>query len=384
MNRQADPITRSMETYQKEIAFAAAKIKTFIPHFAENFPGPSSVGGIYPIRPNEDWTSSFWTGMLWLCWEATGDDDFRRAAEAQLPSFYRRAYERLHTDTHDLGFLYTLSCVAAWKLTGNQEARNAALAAADLLMERFLPAAGIIQAWGNLNDPANRGRMIVDCTMNLPLLHWASDETGKPTYRDAAISHMDRTLEHIFRDDHTTFHTFFMNPETGAPLHGTTAQGYADDSCWARGQAWAMYGLPLGYRHTHNPNLLHRAAEASGYFLEHLPADGVCFWDLIFTSDNEKRDSSAAAIAVCGLLEHASHLPPAHPRHRLYEDAAMRMMNALIGGYVNRTREESSGLLTEAVYDMPKNVGVGESCIWGDYFYLEALVRMVRDWRPYW
>lgn len=124
---------------------------------------------------NIDWTSSFWTGMLWLAYEVTGDERYRNTAEVQLSSYKQRITERICTDIHDLGFLYSLSCVASYKLTGNDEAKEIALYAAELLMGRYFDKAKIIQAWGDLSDPENRGRMIIDCCMNLPLLYWAAE-----------------------------------------------------------------------------------------------------------------------------------------------------------------------------------------------------------------
>ena len=159
--------------------------------------------------------------------------------------FVRRVRDEVELDTHDLGFLYTLSCVAAWRLLGDEDARAAALLAADHLMRRFLEPAGIIQAWGDLSDPAQRGRTIIDSLMNMPLLTWAAEQTGDARYSDAVRRHTAQLREHIIRDDDSTFHTFYWDAETGEPLRGATEQGAYDDSCWSRGQAWGIYGFAL-------------------------------------------------------------------------------------------------------------------------------------------
>jgi unsaturated chondroitin disaccharide hydrolase len=366
------------------ITTALARMRARLPRFVDRFPAPASIDGVYPAIANVEWTNGFWTGMLWLGYQLCGEVAFRAAAQTQVRSFKHRVEHRICTDHHDLGFLYSLSCVAAWKLVGDEDARASALLAADLLSRRYLPAAGIIQAWGDLNNPAAAGRMIIDCNLNLPLLYWASDETGDRKYRHAANSHIERAARYLVRPDDSTFHTFYMDPDNGAPLRGSTHQGYSDDSCWARGQAWGIYGFPLVYRYNGDASLIPLSARLADYFLARLPADRVCCWDLIFTNDEIERDTSAAAIAVCGLLEMARHLPVTEPGRGHFENSAECILLSLIDNYALAEHEAGDGLLREAVYHMPNKVGVRERVIWGDYFYLEALMRVTRVWSPYW
>jgi unsaturated chondroitin disaccharide hydrolase len=368
----------------RAVADALAAVRRNLAHFGDVFPEPSSLGGVYPAMDNTEWTNGFWTGMLWLSYELSGDNTFRTAGERHVASFDRRQRDRIATNHHDLGFLYSLSCVAGYKLTGSKQARDAALGAARLLLERFLPNAGIIQAWGDLNDPAQRGRMIIDCNLNLPLLYWASETSGDTRYRDAANRHIEQAARHIVRADGSTFHTFFFDGETGLPREGKTHQGYADDSCWARGQAWGIAGFPLVARYNGDTRLLDLSKVLANYYLNRLPEDGICYWDLIFTDGPEERDSSAAAVAACGLLELASSLPLLDPLRAEYERAAAGIVLTLSERYFNRDGAPGSGLLRHAVYHKPNRIGVDESCIWGDYFYLEALVRLTRIWEPYW
>lgn len=358
-----------------------ANLATFSPGL---YPAPASVGLVYPAVPNVEWTSSFWTGMLWLAFEATGRSVFRDAALAQLPDFRARLDQRRATDTHDLGFLYTLAAVNAWKLAGDERARQMALKAADLLMVRYYEKAGVLQAWGNLNDPSLRGRIIIDCAMNLPLLFWASEQTGNGYYREGALQHLAQANRHLIRDNASSFHTYYFDVDSGKPLRGTTAQGYADDSCWSRGQAWGILGMPLNYRYTGDPSLLEVSRRLAHYFLNRLPEDQVCYWDLVFTSGPEERDTSGAAIAACGLLELARGLPVTDPLRSSYEGAALGTLASLVQKYTTVDQPHSNGLLTQAVYNKPKNEGVNECNIWGDYFYLEALVRTTRPWTPVW
>lgn len=366
---------------------ALERIDALMPRFSTDFPSPAAEGGRYTPVVKVDWTEGFWTGILWLCYELTGDSKYRNAAEAFLPAFRERLEKKLKTNTHDLGFVYSLSCVAAWKLTGNREARSSALWAADLLYERYSPVAGIIQAWGALNDPAKQGRMIIDCNLNLPLLFWASRESGVPDFSDAAEQHLSRAAEYLVRPDASTYHTYFLDVHTGEPLRGTTHQGYSDESCWARGQAWGIYGFALDSRLVKTPSLrqllLDRSRKTAAYFLNRLPEDGICYWDLIFTpKDHQPRDTSAASAAVCGLLELSGQLPEEDPLRSPLENAAKRILRSLRDGYLTGSGED--GLLRHGVYNYPRGMGIDCPNLWGDYFYLEALARLKKGWVSYW
>ena len=377
------------------IARAITTVRRNADAFGERYPDDTTTDGRYPVRPaagevpeggNRGWTTSFVSGAQWLAWELSGDDALRDAALAHTRDFGRRVRDEVELDTHDLGFLYTLSCVAAWRLLGDEDARAAALLAADHLMRRFLEPAGIIQAWGDLSDPAQRGRTIIDSLMNMPLLTWAAEQTGDDRYSDAVRRHTTQLREHIIRDDDSTFHTFYWDAETGEPLRGATEQGAHDDSCWSRGQAWGIYGFALNFRATGDAGLLDAARRVADYFLAHLPADHVAYWDLAYSNDSTApRDSSAAAIAACGLRELAE-LETDGVRAARYRAAADDILDSLVRSYAPRDPGESDALILHGVYDLPKNKGVDEGNLWGDYFYLEALARRAAgpDWRPAW
>jgi unsaturated chondroitin disaccharide hydrolase len=374
------------------IADALKTIDANMALFATVFPEDTTVGGIYPVRTrpgtpdgsNIGWTTSFWPGMLWLAYQVTGEERYRDAAEGFVPSYARRLDERVDLDTHDLGFLYTLGCVVAWRLAADRDARGAALRAADQLMTRYLEPAGIIQAWGDLHKPEQRGRTIIDSLMNTPLLYWASAETGNTRFALAAGRHARQLRDHMLRDEGSTFHTFFWDPESGLPLRGATEQGHADDSCWARGQAWGIYGFAINCRLSGDATLLDASRRCADYFLRHLPADRVPYWDLALAHGaGEPRDSSAAAIAVTGLMELAQMLDgPAADRYRR---EAIGILDALMAGYATGGATGGRALIERGVYDAPKNVGVNEGNLWGDYFYLESLARIaIPDWASFW
>ncbi|MEZ2573916.1 glycoside hydrolase family 88 protein [Buttiauxella ferragutiae] len=374
LNRKLDAALKSV----------TKKLDKNIIALGDKFPNEACEGGKWAPTGNVEWTTSFWTGQLWLMWELTGDDKYRQAAERYLPSFAERLDQRIETATHDLGFLYTLSCINAWRLTGNETARQTALQAADILMERYNPVAKIIQAWGDLNDPEQQGRMIIDCNMNLPLLYWASEQTGDARYAQAATAHAQQAAKFIVRPDSSTFHTFYMDVETGEPRFGNTHQGFSDTSCWSRGQAWGIYGFLLTYLYTGDTSMVDLTRSLAHYFINRLPEDDVCHWDLALLGTDAVRDSSAAAITACGLLELVNTLPVLDEHRAHYEEMALRIIQSLTDNYLARDDEACEGLLKHSVYHMASGKGVDECCSWGDYFYLEALTRVRKVWNLYW
>lgn len=368
-----------------ELAFCASKVDALMPRFFDCFPAANTEQLRYPAESeNVEWTTSFYPGMLWLLYLHTKDEKYLDALQGQLPSFYARVEEPGYVDLHDLGFLYSLSCYPAVLTSQDARARDCFLRAADYLKARYFPSAGIIQAWGDLSDPENRGRMIIDCLMNLPLLYQASRLTGDRTYHDMAYSHALKAQKYLVRPDHSTYHTYFMDVETGAPRFGSTAQGYSDTSCWSRGQAWGVYGFALSYAHTGDASFLDTACQLLDYFLERLPEDHVCYWDLCFTQGSQPRDSSAAAILCCGIHELLRHLPPEHPRRGAYEGALGDIVTSLARNYTTRSKPQADGLLLHGVYSIPHNRGVDECTIWGDYYYLEALYRLYYGECSFW
>lgn len=379
------PLTQ--EEVKNALDFIIKKIDESLDTFTHKYPAPASVNNVYPAIDNIEWTNSFWTGMLWLAYEYTGDEKYRRVAEIQCEDFANRIEKQICVDHHDLGFLYTLSCVAGYKLTGNEKMKETAIKAADKLITRYKEKGQFIQAWGAVDDP-KAYRLIIDCYLNVPLLYWASEVTGDKKYYEIGYNHAKTALENVIRDDSSTFHTFYFNPETGAPDHGATAQGYSDDSSWARGQAWGVYGLPLSYIYTKDEKFLDAAEKVTNFFLNRLPEDYVCYWDLIFgDGSGQCRDSSAAAIAVCGMMETMKHIDDDYKP--VYENACRAIVRSLSENYTTVNTPESNGILLHAVYAMANGVnegnGVDECNIWGDYYYMEALMRYYnKDWKLYW
>lgn len=367
---------------------AVAVIRGNLPVFTEKFQSSNSFGGFYEPTENVEWTTGFWTGSIWLAYEHTGDEAFRQAADIQVESFLERIQKKIDVNHHDMGFLYSLSCVAAYKLTGNEHAKRAALLAADHLAERYREKGNFLQAWGKPGEPKEY-RLIIDCLLNLPILYWATEVTGDESYAQKAENHIKTAMKCILRPDNSTYHTHFFDVETGAPTYGVTHQGNRNGSAWARGQAWGVYGIALSYRYLKNPEYIDLFCRVTDYFIEHLPEDLVPYWDFDFdTGSTEPKDSSASAIAVCGILEMAKYLD--QEKAERYVTAADRMLRALADHCANTDITKSNGLLLHGTYarDSKENTctnrGVDECNTWGDYFYMEALTRLSKDWKLYW
>jgi unsaturated chondroitin disaccharide hydrolase len=379
---------------ESAISTALATIDRNLVTFAETYPDDATEHGIYPLRrarknyppgSHTGWTTGFWAGMLWLAFELTGADKYRAAGEIQIERFADRLERGIDVDHHDLGFLYSLSCVAAWRLTGSSLAHQTSLKAADRLMLRCVEAPGVLQAWGALDDPEQRGRTIVDSLMNVPLLYWASEQTGDQRYSAAGRRHAEQLMHHFVRPDGSTYHTFYFDVDSGAPRFGRTHQGHADESTWSRGQAWALYGFPLSARHTRDDRFLRVGERVADVFLTNTPADGIVSWDFDFADDaQEPKDSSASAIAACGLLELA-HWESSPDLSNHYRQAATNAVHSLIKTCTTHPNKNANALLQHGTQNRNTNLGVNEGNLWGDYFYLEALTRLSRpDWTPYW
>lgn len=367
---------------EEAAAYAVKKVVEIMPDFVHNFPSASSIDLMYGEENNSEWTCGFWTGMLWLSYELTGNELYRAVAEAQYDD-YKKRYKTYHIlNHHDIGFLYIPSIVAQYKLTRAKKARKLGLGAAALLANRYSEKAGIIQ----VRDRDQQGAFIIDCSMNIPLLYWAAMETGDRSFYLKALNHMNRAASCMVREDGSTYQCFKIDEITGQPVGGWQGQGYNNDSCWARGQAWIMYGLAISYRYTKETAFLEMAKRVSNYFLNHLPSDLICNWDLVFTEDEVQRDSSSAPVAACGLLEIAKYLPDTDPHKELYRKAAVSILGNLARQYTTQG-VKSNGILLHGVYCKDKGRGGwgdDECCIWGDYFYMEGLRRLKGDWEMYW
>ena len=302
-----------------------------------------------------------------------------------MEDYKQRLQEQRHLDHHDIGFLYLPSALAAWIVDEHEEGKQLALKAADHLMLRWREEGQYIQAWGRKGDEKNGGRIIIDCMMNIPLLYWAYDQTGDERYKRVAVAHADKSQRYLMRGDDSSYHTFYFNPEDGTPIRGGTHQGYHDGSTWTRGQAWAIYGFALSYRYTRDPKYLDTALRAARFFIEYLPEDHVAYWDFdVPIEEGTPRDSSASAIAACGMLEILEHLDGEDDNKGLLTEAVEKSMISLVNQYSTIGEAAEEGLIKHGSYYVRGGAGPDDYMIWGDYYYLEALLRLTKGIPGYW
>jgi unsaturated chondroitin disaccharide hydrolase len=337
-------------------------------------------GSRYQLTENDNWLTGFWTGLLWLAYAATGDEDLRAHAQALLPSFEERLDGRVHI-THDLGFLFTLSARAQWQSTREEVARQLALRAARELLARCRPQGRYVQAWGEVGDAEEGGRIIIDTIMILPLLFWAADQEGDPRYRRAALDHAETSMRYLLRPDGATYHTYYLDQVTGAPIGPSTHQGYADDSLWARGQAWAIYGFAVAAEWSQEPRFVDASRLTARRFMAEMPPDGVPWWDLRLPENAPRYlDSSAGAIAAGGMLRLA-RLEGGQESE--FYGLGVGLLDELVARCLE-TQAEGQGLLRYGTYHAHKGLGVEAYFIGGDYFFLEALLALAGQAPDFW
>lgn len=315
------------------------------------------------------WTNGFWGGMLWQMYHATGEERYAKTAE-QLEIRFDKALEAYEGVDHDLGFMWLHTAVADYRRTQNPQSKIRGLHAAALLASRFQPMGNYFQAWNQGPSVA-----IIDCVMNLPLLYWGSEVTGNPSWKQLAMRHADMALEHILRPDGSSNHIVVFDPETGECLDKPGGQGYGKGSAWTRGQSWAIYGMALSYRYTGKEEYLDAAKRSAHYFIANAAMND---FDVVIDFRAPKEpvyyDNTAAACAACGLLELSEHVP--EYEKELYVSAAVKLLQRLTERFCN-WNEDEDGILTHgsARYDRASDREV--PIIYGDYFLLEGVLRLL-------
>lgn len=356
-----------------ELAAWWAKVQVKVDHMIQagwmEAPHVSASGRYDQIKVDQ-WISGFWPGILWILYDKTGEERYREAAEP-WDERMELCYLRDNHFHHDVGFQFLPSAVIRYKLTGDREARRRGLFAANFLAGRFNLAGPFIRAW-----PRDQtGWSIIDSMMNLPLLFWASEESGDPRFKHIAIAHADMVLRTFIRDDGSVHHIVIFDPETGEVERFDGGQGHAPYSSWSRGQAWALYGMSCAYRYTGEERYLRAAKRVAHYFISALPEDYVAHWDYRAAADltNEPRDTSAASCAASGLINIASQVPAEEAG--LYQRAATRILRSLTEKYSTLDQPEYEGILLGATGHKPLDTNVNVSLIYGDYYYIEALAK---------
>lgn len=325
--------------------------------------------------PVSDWCSGFFPGSLWYLYRLTGKQKWRDEAEKYTETLDTVQYLTWH---HDIGFIIGCSYLNGYRLTHDSRYKKVIIQAARSLSTRFRKGAGVIQSWNTNNGwQATRGwkcPVIIDNIMNLELLFEATRLSGDSTFYDIAVSHADMTLKHHFRPDGSCYHVVDYDSETGEVLHRQNAQGYADESAWARGQAWAIYGYTMCYRYTHKKEYLNQAVRTLHFILNHknMPADMVPYWDYDAPNiPNEPKDVSSAACVASALYELNTYLPG-----RGYRQLADRILTSLSStAYRAPIGKNGFFLLMHSVGSIPHNSEIDVPLNYADYYFLESLCR---------
>mgnify|MGYP000017598881 CR=1 FL=1 len=318
------------------------------------------------------WTNGFWGGMMWQLYQETQDPRYMEIARYSEDAL-DQCFEQFMGLHHDVGFMWMPTSVADYRKTGNPEGRRRGLHAATLLAGRFNPVGRFIRAWNDeWHGHVNTGWAIIDCMMNLSLLYWASEELDDPRFRQIAMMHADTALEHFIRPDGSVNHIVEFDPETGIETGTHGGQGYGTGSSWTRGQGWAIYGFAISYRHTGKQEYLDAAKRVAHYFISNIPENGRIPIDFRMPKEPYYEDSTAAAIASCGLLEIARFVDEL--QRPLYLGAALKLLRALTDSRCDwdperdGILEKCSGSYSEEKHEY--------NIIYGDYYLLEALLKL--------
>jgi len=334
-------------------------------------PRTLTPGGELVMVPSRDWTSGFFPGYLWLLAEASGQDKWQAAAKAYTANIEP---EKTNATTHDMGFKVYCSFGTGYRLTQDAAYRAVLLEAARTLCTRFNPTVGALRSWDHHRETW-AFPVIIDNMLNLELLFAATRLSGDSSFYKIAVSHANTTLRNHFRPDYSTYHVVDYDTVTGRVVKKTTHQGYANESAWARGQGWALYGYTMCYRETKNPAYLAQAEMVAQYILHHpnLPQDLIPYWDFNAPNiPNEPRDASAAAIIASGLYELSTF---SATNGVLYRSKADKMTSNLARSYTAKPGGSRGFLLLHSTGAKPTNSEVDVPLSYADYYFLEALLR---------
>ena len=317
------------------------------------------------------WCSGFYPGTLLHIYEETKDQQLYDEALRTLTLLEK---EKNNTGTHDLGFMMYCSYGTAERIAPKTEYKDILLQSARSLSTRFNPAVGCIRSW---NSKPTDYIVIIDNMMNLELLFWATKVSGDSSFFKIAVTHADNTMKNHFRADNSSYHVLNYNPTTGAVQEKKTAQGYANESAWARGQAWGLYGFTTMFRETKDKKYLEQAEKIAEFILNHpnLPADKIPYWDFNAPNiPNALRDASAGAIMASALLELCRYTSA--NKGKIYFTAAETMLRSLMSPQYHSAPGANGGfLLAHSVGHFPAGTEVDVSITYADYYFTEAMLR---------
>lgn len=355
---------------KKEFDFAAKQYKGMLATHPDltQFPQSTLSDGKPRNMKSEWWCSGFFGGSLWYIYEHNKAPQWKEAAHKWTMAL---AKEQYNTGTHDLGFMLYCPFGNGYRLTQNPAYKQIMLTGAKSLSTRFDPKVGVIKSWNSFKDSCTYP-VIIDNMMNLEFLFWAARESGNKNFYALSVAHADNTLKNHFRADNSSYHVLCYGPD-GEVLAKKTHQGAADESAWARGQAWALYGYTDMYRETKDQKYVDQARKIADFILNHpnLPADKIPYWD--FSKPGEERDASAGAIAASALLELSTY---GGKNAKKYHQAAILMLESLSKApYKAQLGQNNHFILQHSVGHKPANSEIDVPLVYADYYYLEGLLR---------
>ena len=325
---------------------------------------------------SKDWTSGFFPGTLWYCYEYSSDKEVRKAAELMSA---RVEQEKYTTSNHDVGFIIYCSFGNGYRLTHNKAYPEIIETTAKSLCKRFNKNVGCTRSWGSMNSKEPKFTVIIDNMMNLEMLTAATALTGNKKYQEVAIKHADTTMKNHFRPDYSSYHVVNYNANDGSVMSKKTSQGYADDSSWARGQGWGLYGYTMMYRQTGKKEYLNQAIEIGKYIMNHpnMPKDKVPYWD--FNAPGQPdcvRDASAAAIMASAYLELSTYVEDKELSNKFFSLAELQIKSLSSKKYrAKKVGDNNNFILKHSTGHFSINSEVDEPLVYADYYYVEALIR---------
>ena len=335
-------------------------------------PRTLDTNGVLVTARSRWWTSGFFPGSLWYLYEYTGDERFKAAATEMTA---RVENEKINTGTHDLGFMLYCSFGNGLRLTGEESYNEVMLTGARSLATRFRPQIGCIQSWNS--RLGWQCPVIIDNMMNLEFLMWAFRKSGDSTFYNICVTHSDTTIKNHFRPDFSSYHVVSYDTITGKVEIKQTHQGYADESAWARGQAWGLYGYVTMYRDTKLERYLEQAKNIAAFLMNHpnMPEDGIPYWDFNAPDiPNALRDASAGSIMASALIELSSYTDPLLSDSYL-KFAEKQLRTLASDAYLAAPGENGNFILKHGVGHLPGNSEVNVPLTYGDYYFIEALMR---------
>ncbi|HSK12348.1 MAG TPA: hypothetical protein VK907_03985 [Phnomibacter sp.] len=327
--------------------------------------------GQHQFSGSEWWCSGFYPGTLLMLYRQTQQAWLKQEAERMLGLLEK---EQHNITTHDLGFMMYNSFGLANEQWPSDHYRQVLITSARSLATRFSPVTGCIRSWDSGKDDF---LVIIDNMMNLELLFRAAEYTGDSSFYHIAVTHANTTLRHHFRPDFSSYHVLNYDPHTGKIKLKRTEQGFANESAWARGQAWGLYGYISAYRYTKDPAYLQQATGIADFLLNHpnMPPDKIPYWDFNATGiPNALRDASAGCIMASALLELCQYVPA--EKAALYLSDATTMLRTLSSSEYFASPGSNGGFLIQhGVGHLPQKSEVDVPLTYGDYYFIEALIR---------